>query len=240
MAAVLFDMDGTLIDSITPIRMAIGKTLEEFGYGPLEPREIKYFVGTSLSEALKHWTPDPAPMVMRYQEIYIQNFAGGCTTFPGIVEMLDALQGKLDMGIITLNANHEAGEVLRRVGLIKYFDFVFGDDAQRSPYRIKPHPQHYFYALNKMGIIDDARYDSLSDVDDILKSDVELDTHMVVHVGDAPQDMIGSNRAGITAIGAAWRKDRPDIGNSLLAAGAEIILSEPGDLIGYLKVRRFL
>lgn len=240
MAAVLFDMDGTLVDSITPIRMAISKTLEEFGYGPLGPGDVKYFVGTSLSEALRHWTPDPAPMVKRYQQIYIKDFAGGCTAFPGIVEMLDAMHGKLDMGIITLNANHEAREVLCRVGLDRYFEHVFGDDAQRSPYRIKPHPQHYFFALNRMGIIADKIYRSLEWIDDIQKSDIELDISSVVYVGDTQKDMIGAKRAGITAIGASWRADRPGIEEMLTAAGADVIVNKPLKLVEYLRSRSLL
>lgn len=240
MAAVLFDMDGTLVDSIVPIRNAISSTLEEFGYGPLCPQDVTYFVGTSLSEALLHWTPDPAPMVKRYQEIYIKDLAGGCTAFPGIVEMLDAMHGKLDMGIITLNANHEARHVLGRVGLDRYFDHVFGDDAQRSPYKIKPHPQHYFYALNKMGIIDDDTYRSLDSIDDMRKSNIEIDTSMVVYVGDTQKDMIGSKRAGINAIGATWRRDRPDIAEMLAKGGADVIVDQPSDLVKYLKTRCLL
>lgn len=230
-------MDGTLVDSLTPIRTAISKTLEEFGHGPLTQESAKYFVGVSLSEALRHWTPDPAPMVRRYQEIYIRDCAGGCGVFPGILEMLDKLKGNCELGIITLNANDEARQVLGQVGLKKYFEHIFGDDAERSPHRIKPHPQHYFYALNKMGLMDDDTYLALDGVDDLRKSFVKLDTTKVVFVGDSQQDMWGSARAGIASIGAAWRKDRPGLERMLREAGAGEIAGTPGELVELLGRR---
>lgn len=236
MHTVLFDLDGTLIYSRDAILSSISATLEEFGHGPLTEEDVGLFVGTPLSEALGHWTKDPAPMVRRFQEIYLRDFEETTRIFPGMIDVLDTLRSRSNMCIITLKRNSEAQEVLEKLGLSKYFKYVFGDDAEDSPYQIKPHPQHYFYALRTLGIIDKSIYEELESETDLRGGPAPFDTTGVVFVGDTEADMIGAKRAGIAALGVTWGVHDA---KRLKGAGADATVDSPEELMGYMRKTGF-
>lgn len=232
MSIVLFDLDGTLIYSKDAILSSISEMLIEFGFDPLVPSDRQYFIGVPLNVALEHWSKDTQPMVDRFQEIYLASFEDKTAVYDGVVEMLEGLEGKVDLGIITLKGTPETFTVLDRMGLGRFFPHVFGDDGPaRSPYEIKPHPEHFFYALWKMGFFTEEQFTGLKGEYDLRGKEVPFDNTNIIFIGDTEHDMIGASRAGLRGMGAGWGVHPNE---RLEAGGAEVIANEPKDVVELL------
>ena len=137
-AAVLFDMDGTLIHSKGVISRCLNETLASFGYEPFDPNEIYNLVGKPLREVLAMKTDDWQPMVSHYRQLYLDSYLDGTHLHDGIVLILDMLKKEnKKIGIVTLKQTHVAREVLKGFKIHEYMDSVEGDD-DTSP--LKPSP----------------------------------------------------------------------------------------------------
>jgi phosphoglycolate phosphatase len=235
---VLFDLDGTLIFSSDAIRSSISRTMVEFGLEPLNTDNIKYFIGVPLAEALGHWTDDPRPMVDRYRQIYLETYREKTTVYDGVIDMLEAIRGKVDTAIITLKSGAVTRQVLDAFGLGTYFENIYGDEGPgASKYGIKPKPQHFFFALLDMGLISEDVYDRLKDESDLRGKEVPFEDTRVLYLGDTEADMIGARRAGISPIGATWGLREKQ---QLLDAGAETTVDDPGQFLELLRELGFL
>jgi len=235
---VLFDLDGTLIFSSDAIRGGISATLVEFGYDPLGPDNIKRFVGVSLGAAFRHWTDDPQPMIERYKEIYMSTFKEKTTVYNGVVELLDAIHGRVQSGIITLKSNQNTRIVLDEMGLGKYFTDLYGDDGpEKARYLIKPDPGHFFFAMHDMGLIDDETYSGLADEKDLRGKQPPFNASHILYLGDTETDMKGALRAGLKPVGATWGLREKQ---KLVDAGAYTTVDSPLEFLILLEEWGFL
>ena len=133
--AVLFDLDGTLIDSRGSIAFAINQTRTARGLPPLPDQVIFGFVGdgaralVSRAFELPDGSPELGGIVDAYLRVYAENPSAGSTWMPGAVELLDRLQGR-PIGLVTNKARRVTEPVARDFGLVSRFDvIVAGGDA---------------------------------------------------------------------------------------------------------------
>ena len=237
---VLFDLDGTLVNSGEAILKAINMMLAEHGFEPLTEVQRKSFVGKRLSESLIPWRKDTSGMVKDFRRIYLETYMESTYVFPGVPELLKGLEREgIPAGIITLKTTVEAERVLREMDLLGFFEGrIFGDNSidGPSPYRIKPDPEHALWALRGMGLMDDNDFCVLAkeaaggeaslrqQLSDIIGGRACL-------VGDAAQDMTAGASAGLVPYGVLWGGRDPEL---LREGGAEMLFSEPGTLLEVL------
>jgi len=215
-AAVLFDLDGTLIDSAPDLagvanEMRLARGLTAMPYGALRPfagsgargmlaAALQAFPGQSTFEALRD------EFHHRYEQRMLQETA----LFDAIVPVLDALDRcGLPWGIVTNKALRFAEPMAHALGLLPRAAALVGGDS--TPHT-KPHPQPLLEAARRLG----------------------LPPQECVYVGDDPRDMHASRAAAMGALAAAWGYLGMD--TPIHEWGADLVLAEPKDLLTLLDM----
>ena len=156
--ALVFDLDGTLVDTAPDLLVALNFVLVREGRRPVNLVDLRTLVGfgarTLLAEAFK-MTGDPADPA-RLEDLrdafivhYRDHIADGSRPFPGVVETLEAFQAEgARMGVLT-NKPHELTDLLiRKLGLENYFGAIFGQG--RRPYT-KPDARIFPDVVDELG-----------------------------------------------------------------------------------------
>ncbi len=207
--AIIFDLDGTLIDSFEDLADAVNMALAEHGL-PVHPAEpYKYFVGdgmeTLVRRAALEGTSDGAlaSVFARAKANYANNWAVKTRPYQGISVMLDHL---VALGVplaVLSNKPHEfTGDVVEHFFPNTPFASVQGSPAGG---KAKPEPGMAFAVAGKLGLAPD---------------------HVAI-MGDTRTDMDTAVGAGMLPVGVLWGF-RPE--KELLAHGAKVILAKPEDL----------
>lgn len=151
--AVLFDLDGTLIDSKRDIAASANATRQHYGFQPLPEDVIGTFVGYGimalLSKAVE--TEDPARLKDAH-EIFKAHYREHCvdytTAYPGAFELLEVLKKKnVQMGIVSNKPQEFTDLILEKLKLAPYFGVAFGPEATMNK---KPHPEPLLVALERL------------------------------------------------------------------------------------------
>jgi HAD superfamily hydrolase (TIGR01549 family) len=204
-AAVVFDMDGTLVDSSLVVPNAYVRVVGELGGRTYRPEEVvaAYGVGPPVA-LLTHLLGRPATSedVAHYHRT-LGGSAGGILVYPGVAEMLAALAGRVPMAVFTGADTQACVTVLRAAGLLERFDAVLGSDEVDRP---KPHPD---------GIVEVCRRLGVQPVD-------------AAYVGDSPRDLEAARRSGALAVAAAWGHEY------VPGEPADMVIEDPGDLVKLL------
>lgn len=212
---VVFDCDGTLVDSQHMIVRAVEIAFSGEGLAPPGPEAIRHIVGLSLDEAIGLLVPDsPDETVLRLVAGYRSAFATLRThddfdepLFDGILELLDALRAEgVLLGVATGKSDRGIGKTLDMHGLRDHFASVQGSDRHPS----KPHPAMLECALNEVG----------------------AEPENSIFIGDTSYDMMMARSAGLLAIGVAWGYH--DI-EQLRQSGAQEIVQEVPALLPVIK-----
>jgi phosphoglycolate phosphatase len=150
---IIFDLDGTLINSIEDITNALNYAFEPCGVSDLTSTEVTAMVGEGplklIQDVLtkRHLVADKEMLVTRFLDYYASHPTDKTVLYPGTREMLEALKD-LKMAIVTNKTEELSHEILKKFGLDKYFDMVVAVDtiAERKP---SPGPViHVLSALN--------------------------------------------------------------------------------------------
>ena len=153
---LVFDLDGTLVDSVMDLRAALNEVLRERGHRALSRAEVKHMIGdgvpTLVARALAASGADPAeaPMALpRFLEIYEANPTQLSRPYPGVSETLATLRRRGYRTAICTNKPQQATlAVMQGLDLLPLFDGVAGGD--RFPVR-KPHPGHLLQLIAELG-----------------------------------------------------------------------------------------
>ena len=216
--AVLFDLDGTLVDTIPLILACYEHTLTSHipGYDPGRQAIIGN-LGRSLDDILFDYAQaagvnDPAEtsraMLRTYRSFQRVHLPLLIRPYPGVREALAALHARgLTLGLVTSKVEWAARETYERYGLGEFLSVhVFHDDTERH----KPDPQPLLLAAGKGG----------------------LDVARTVYVGDSIHDMAAGKAAGMRTIGALWGPSGRD---ELVRAGADELAVSPSELPGIVQ-----
>ncbi|MGE5269482.1 MAG: phosphoglycolate phosphatase [Thiohalocapsa sp.] len=152
---LLFDLDGTLVDSVPDLTSALNAVLRERGYGALSRAEVAPMVGDGVPAlvargfAARGGTPaDAASAVPRYLEIYEANATVLTRPYPGVRETLLALRrGGYRTAVCTNKPQQAALTVLQGLDLMPLIDAVAGGDRYDVK---KPDPRHLLALLDEL------------------------------------------------------------------------------------------
>lgn len=207
---VLFDLDGTVIDSVTLIRESHRHAVRAVLGLELADDALVVNVGRPLIEQMRHFSPENADELFRvYREWNHANTAALLKEYDGVEELLQALGAAgRPMGIVT-SKSRDAVDLAWRVlpEARRHFDVVVtADDTPRH----KPSPDPVLHALDALGAGPDG----------------------ACYVGDAPFDIAAGRAAGVVSIGVTWGFFSRE---ELEAAGADLIVDTPAELLGVLQ-----
>ena len=210
--AVLWDLDGTLLDSKRSIRETMNLVLAERGLPVFTRQELDALIGHPLRDILATKTKDAAvveAMTHRYRAAY--NESGWVTVrlAEGLLDLLQALrQDGLRHAVVTSKGQHETETLLADLGIAHLFDAVVGDDDIRP---LKPDPAPIREALRLLGGLDPSR---------------------AVMVGDTTFDVGAARGAGVACVAVLWgTHDRA----TLAKAGASRTVEDAGELAKALR-----
>ena len=157
-AAVVWDLDGTLIDSVRDIAASLNTLLGEHGLGPLDLAEIRLMVGDGAATLIERGfaacgeaTRDrvKAQLLPRFLSIYAEHATDTTRLYDGAAEALHALaDAGARQGICTNKPEQLARNILASLGINGYFDVVVGGDT--TPQK-KPDPLPLQHALAALG-----------------------------------------------------------------------------------------
>jgi phosphoglycolate phosphatase len=216
MKLVLFDCDGTLVDSAGVIHRCMARTFAEAGLTELAEADTRSIIGLSLDHAIARLLQceidaSVQSLSARYKEHFISlrdepDFAE--PVFPGIPELIAELARRDDIviGMVTGKSRRGVHRVLDAQGFSRHFLVVRTADDCPS----KPHPAMVLESCAEMG----------------------FDPRDALVVGDAIYDMEMARAAGALAVGVSWGYHTPE---ALRASGANHVIEKPADLLRLLE-----
>lgn len=152
--AIIFDLDGTLIDSVDDLANSVNHTLAKLDL-PLHTREeIKGFVGDGVQKLIKRSLGDAS--AERFGDaftIFMEHYGAHCTDntllYPGVAEILPELAQNYYLGLITNKSIKFSITILQVLGIYSYFKEVLGGNSLSTK---KPDPEGIFYMADKWGL----------------------------------------------------------------------------------------
>lgn len=156
MTAIVFDLDGTLIDSAPDIHAAVNRMLEAEALAPLDLATVTSFIGNGipkLVERVMRARDIPADRHDRLTAVTLEFYSRASTErtqlYPGLREVLPELQAQgFALGVCTNKPEAPARDILHRMDLARYFSVVIGGDA--LPVK-KPDPAPLLAAFEGLG-----------------------------------------------------------------------------------------
>ena len=178
---VLFDLDGTLVDSIELIVESMGHAFAGRARIPTRAEWVAG-IGTPIRTQVALFVSDQgdADEILEAYNIYFRAHYAEMKPYPGAVECLTALKARGHaLGAVTSKLTEGAHRTLRQVGLAELMEVVVGCDACARP---KPAPDPVLFALRQLG----------------------REPNEAFFVGDSPHDIQSGRAAGVTTIAALW------------------------------------
>ncbi|MCM3567441.1 pyrophosphatase PpaX [Neobacillus mesonae] len=207
---LLFDLDGTLIDTNELIVASYLHTLEKYYPGKFGREDVLPFMGPTLDEAFGSIDPDRVEeLVKDYRAYNLSEHDNLVKEFPGVYETVKTLKEKgYKLGVVTTKRFDTALRGLRLMKLDSFFDVIIAIDQVE---KVKPDPEPIFKALEKLGSTPDE----------------------AIMVGDNYHDIEGGKNAGTLTAGVAWSLKGRDF---LAKYKPDYILEEMPDLLTILEV----
>lgn len=159
--AVLFDLDGTLLDTVLDLHAAANAMLTDLGRPPVSEEAIRRYVGRGIPSLVKRVlagdiaadattsTSAPDDAVAIFRQHYAHFNGRRAIAFPDVIEGLDAFRAAgLPLGVVTNKAHAFTVPLLERTGLAPYMSVVLSGDSLP---RAKPDPMPLIWACGRLG-----------------------------------------------------------------------------------------
>ena len=214
MNLIIFDLDGTVLDTLADLSAALNHALQKNGLPPRALPEVRSFVGNGIRKLIERGVPAGTPLETidavhaDFTAFYEVHCADATAPYPGVRETISALRAA---GRRTAVVSNKADYAVRKL-VAKYFPGDFDFAAGETPgMRRKPAPDMVYAALAALGA---TKEDAL-------------------FVGDSEVDIETARAAGIPCVSVTWGfKDRP----FLLAHGAVTLIDTPQELLGIVEM----
>lgn len=173
--AILFDMDGTLLDSRRSVMEAVYYVMSEYGEGRFSQEEVNARFGEPMDRFLMLFPEEKRAQIFEeYVEVVRSDHDRLVKLFPGVRESLDLLRNEdYVLALVSNNGREFVGKGLRKFGLENYFDSIVTLDDVRAG---KPSPEPIRKALGELGVKESQTLmvgDSIYDVLAALAADVD-------------------------------------------------------------------
>ncbi|MCI8416398.1 MAG: HAD family hydrolase [Lachnospiraceae bacterium] len=212
--ACIFDLDGTLCDSVVSIGTCVNHVLEEFGLPSVEIERFYYFVGDGVHQLILRtlaYVGAPENLAEAVMARYLKRFREECLyqvkPYEGIIAMLQAIHKRgIPMAVLSNKPHENTRKVIYTLFGKDTFAVVRG---QQEGIPRKPDPRGALMEAELLGILPEE----------------------CLYVGDTATDMRTGNRAGMVTVGVLWGfRDREE----LMANHAAHIIGHPRELVNLL------
>jgi phosphoglycolate phosphatase len=211
--AIIFDLDGTLINSIPDIADSMNKVLSGYGYPQYTYNQYKYFVGNGIRRLVErcvppeHSTPENVENVYKTMvEVYGSNCVNKTCVYDGIYELLDGLSAKrVKKAILSNKTDSITQKICDKLFYNNHFEIILG---ATDSFPKKPNPRSALFVAESLSVSPDA----------------------VFYLGDTSIDMETACAAGFFQAGASWGF-RPS--EELISFGAKFIANSPRDCLRF-------
>ena len=215
MKACIFDLDGTLTNTLGSMTYSVNLTLEEMGLSKITKDQCRLFVGNGarvlMEKSLKAAGDTDASRIEEGMEIYGRIFDQNCTyhvtPYEGIPEMLKALKDKgIQLAVLSNKPDRQTVKVVKAIFGEELFDYAQG---QKEGIRRKPEPDGVWYLMEQM----------------------HVSKEECLYIGDSEVDAATGRNAGLKTIGVLWGfRDR----KTLETAGADDLIDRPDELLQFV------
>ncbi len=212
--ACIFDMDGTVVNSLNTIAYFANNALKEAGLPTIDTEEYKYLVGNGAKTLIKRMIKTIGAdedffekVFEKYSKDYNNDFLYFTEPYEGIIDMLKAIKAK---GIITTILSNKP-----HVTAVKVSDALFSEElidicyGARDKIALKPDPAGVFNIIDELG----------------------LKKEECIYIGDTSTDMLTGKSAGLYTVGVLWGFRKRD---ELEDNGADAIISHPSELLNII------
>lgn len=178
--AILFDLDGTLLDSVPHIVQCNRETMAAMGISVPEA-VIRHSIGLPLPVQAHQFAGERAEeFIVRYRDVYLLHADDDNHLYPGTLEMLRDLKSRnLQLSIVTSRMGRGALKSVEVTGMTGIFrTVVTADDVEHH----KPEPEPLLKAINELGVTPEQS----------------------LYIGDSAFDVDMSQRAGVDMVGVSW------------------------------------
>ena len=215
MKACIFDLDGTLTNTLESMTYSVNLTLEEMGLSKITKDQCRLFVGNGarvlMEKSLKAAGDTDASRIEEGMEIYGRIFDENCTyhvtPYEGIPEMLKALKDKgIQLAVLSNKPDRQTVKVVKAIFGEELFDYAQG---QKEGIRRKPEPDGVWYLMEQM----------------------HVSKEECLYIGDSEVDAATGRNAGLKTIGVLWGfRDR----KTLETAGVDDLIDRPDELLQFV------
>ena len=213
--ACIFDLDGTLTNTLESMTYSVNLTLEEMGLSKITKDQCRLFVGNGarvlIEKSLKAAGDTDASRIEEGMEIYGRIFDRNCTyhvtPYEGIPEMLKALKDKgIQLAVLSNKPDRQTVKVVKAIFGEELFDYAQG---QKEGIRRKPEPDGVWYLMEQM----------------------HVSKEECLYIGDSEVDAATGRNAGLKTIGVLWGfRDR----KTLETAGVDDLIDRPDELLQFV------
>lgn len=184
---IIFDLDGTLLDTLDDLAVSANYALRQHGYPEHELNAYRYFVGNGITKLIERALPEEArreDIILRLRKEFVTYYQRHKTDlsrpYPGITELLSQLRRqKIRLAVASNKYQQGTTELIDHFFERNLFSVVLG---QRENIPVKPDPAIVFEILKQTGIKKSA----------------------TLYVGDSGVDMQTARHSGLTSIGVTW------------------------------------
>lgn len=215
MKACIFDLDGTLTNTLESMTYSVNLTLKEMGLSQITKDQCRMFVGNGarvlIEESLKVSGDPKASRIEEGMKIYGRIFDQNCTyhvtLYEGIPEMLKALKDRgIHLAVLSNKPDRQTVKVVKEIFGDNIFDYAQG---QKDGIRRKPEPDGVLYLMEQM----------------------QVSKEECLYIGDSEVDAATGKNAGLKTIGVLWGfRDR----KTLETAGADHLIERPEELLQFV------
>ena len=215
MKACIFDLDGTLTNTLESMTYSVNLTLKEMGLSQITKDQCRMFVGNGarvlIEESLKVSGDPKASRIEEGMKIYGRIFDQNCTyhvtPYEGIPEMLKALKDRgIHLAVLSNKPDRQTVKVVKEIFGDNIFDYAQG---QKDGIRRKPAPDGVWYLMEQM----------------------RVSKEECLYIGDSEVDAATGKNAGLKTICVLWGfRDR----KTLETAGADHLIERPEELLQFV------
>lgn len=210
---MIFDLDGTLLDTLGDLHAAVNYALSAFGFPERSIDEVRRFIGNGVVKLMQRATPEntdeetDGKCLEAFREYYLIHMRDMTAPYEGVNSLIEKLRAKGIKTAVVSNKLHEAVCELCEDYFPGLIDEAIGVSVESER---KPSPVNVYKALLKMGVTADE----------------------CIYIGDSEVDVQTSHNAGVKCIGVTWGfRDREE----LIEAGAEIIADSCDDILDVIS-----
>ena len=180
---ILFDLDGTLVDTVKDISNALNYALRPYGSMNLSVEETKKLIGEGINKLIEKVLGNEGAQwrdaaIRRFLDYYSEHLIDNSTVYPDVRETLEKLTG-YKKAVISNKREYLSRDLLERLDLLNHFDLVIGSDTTSER---KPSAVPVIYALSKF----------------------KVGPHEAVIVGDSNYDIEAGKKAGVKTVAVTY------------------------------------